>query len=422
MVLGPVFEPAALATANTVAVIPVRDGVSDNISDDLAESYRNALSRSGFQVVSRDVADQVLDYSGNVRPKESAGDEGEGEGEGLLAQAKESYFNFDNKRALTFARGAIEKITAACGPRKCGEALRDAYVTAGLILSAQRDESGDAERYFQEAVKIDPSYTPDRKIVSPSVAEAMASARAAVIAGGVGDLVVQTDPPTAEVYLNGILKGVTPLTLKTLPAGGYGLEISADRYRLIAEDITITSDKTLTFDRRLVWDGAPGAHGLPIQNITTGGFDTKGQIEEGLAAADRLKVDRLLLVDADESGDGGEIALRMVDRRFKAGFDPVVVRYRPDKEGLPKDLNISARTIIKQAGADVSKNPSKYLDPSGIGDPILLGKRRRALTESPAFWMMVAGVLAGAAGGAASAMGGGGGAGEGLGSIGVQFK
>ncbi len=141
--------------------------------------------------------------------------------------------------------------------------------------------------------------------------------------------------------------------------------------------------------------------------------------------AELLKVDKVVLIDADETADGhGEVAIRMVDREYKAGHNPIVIKYDPAKKDLTENLSSTASVLAAQSRVALLNNPQKYLDPDGIGDPVLLGKRRGTFRATPAFWAVMGGVLAAGAGGATAAvmLGGGGGGDSGAGSVNVQFK
>ena len=45
-----------------------------------------------------------------------------------------------------------------------------------------------------------------------------------------GAATVSTKPSVAEVFLNGVKKGVTPVAIKGLPVGAYSLMIKTNRY------------------------------------------------------------------------------------------------------------------------------------------------------------------------------------------------
>ncbi len=165
-----------------------------------------------------------------------------------------------------------------------------------------------------------------------------------------------------------------------------------------------------------------------IQNILTSKDEAQEQIAEGVRIAELLRVQKVVMVDADEVSNGsGEIAIRMIDRKYKAGHNPVVVRYSNDKNKLAADLSEATAILAKQSQVAILDNPQKHLDPDGVGDPVLLGKRNKMLWTAPAFLAVIGGVLAAGAGGAAAAVmlssgGGGGGGGSGVGSVNVNFK
>jgi len=56
-----------------------------------------------------------------------------------------------------------------------------------------------------------------------------------------GGLAVTSTPAGAAVYLNGVKKGTTPLTVQPLAAGSYDLRVTLDGYRDYTSPVTITS-------------------------------------------------------------------------------------------------------------------------------------------------------------------------------------
>ncbi|ALM75537.1 protein kinase domain-containing protein [Thermococcus barophilus] len=83
-------------------------------------------------------------------------------------------------------------------------------------------------------------------------------------------LIVRTTPSQAKVYINGVYKGLTPLTI-TLEEGTYDLKIEKEGYETIQEVVTLYPGKTTTISREL--------KSLPlVSKIKTG---ASGVVSEG---------------------------------------------------------------------------------------------------------------------------------------------
>jgi hypothetical protein len=65
--------------------------------------------------------------------------------------------------------------------------------------------------------------------------------------GGYGSLAVTTSPSGAQVYVDGVLKGITPATIPGLPAGTHSLLLKMDGFQDLSTSITITAGQTAEY-------------------------------------------------------------------------------------------------------------------------------------------------------------------------------
>jgi hypothetical protein len=71
------------------------------------------------------------------------------------------------------------------------------------------------------------------------------------VQSGPGTLQISSDPWGANVYLDGVYKGRTPITLNNIPAGTYELILSKEDFSNIKETITVTAGQTTTLKKSL---------------------------------------------------------------------------------------------------------------------------------------------------------------------------
>jgi len=71
------------------------------------------------------------------------------------------------------------------------------------------------------------------------------------VVGEGGTLAVRSDPPGAEVYVDGVLQGTTPVDLTGVPAGTHTLELRKAGYIAINESIEIEAGATTEIVREL---------------------------------------------------------------------------------------------------------------------------------------------------------------------------
>jgi len=387
------------AVAKTVVVVPLHDGQSDNISDDLSEAFSKAMVKQGVAVVSKEKVAAVMGYYEQFKKENRPNTDYDS----AITMAKEHYYNFDYEEASAQITSAIKQLEREKDNiSEIGGALRDAYVVAAIIEKSAKNGDKSTSAYFKKALNIDPSYSIDVSAFSPSIVELFNLAKIDSSKIPSGSVFVETDPKAAEVYINGILRGVTPVAISNLPEGHYIVSINTNKYQKVIKGVNISGGKTEKVKEKLAWLG--GSDNNKGKNFLQKD-EAREEIDEGGRIADLLKVSKVILVDADEVENGsGSISLRMVDRQYRAGHNPVVVKYSADRKNLLADLTSATGILTEQMKLNLLKNPQKHLDPDGIGDPVLLGRRNKAIYAIPAFWVRVGGALAATAGGAAAAV------------------
>ena len=66
-----------------------------------------------------------------------------------------------------------------------------------------------------------------------------------------GIVKIYSIPSNAVVYINGIERGSTPLTIDDIPVGEYRIEIMKDKYQNWTSTIMVTAEKTSTISKQL---------------------------------------------------------------------------------------------------------------------------------------------------------------------------
>ncbi len=424
--------PAWSATAATppdrflsgipLAVIPVHDSMSDAVTDELRPAVAQSLARqAGIHVVDNSRVAEVMAYHEPVASEVAAGS-ALTHAMTLQERAKEHYLNFAGAEARVEIQNALGEIrSSSLSLQDKGRTLRDALITAALI-AADTQESLLVEQYFDEALRIDPGYTLDAKSFAPRLKEAFHRIKSRVNAEKTGTLSVRSDPKVADVAVNGVSRGVTPLQLE-LPPGTYAVRVAGNRYTPVDRTIQIQTGQTSSIDARLSWQ-----HATPKPSATSVETEeTQALLREGQRLMDVMRLQKVVLLDVDTAPNGaGEIRARMMDGTTRASHRPVVVQFRSDRATLPKDMAELVKVLTAQATMKNISNPVAQLDPVGVGDPIVLGRRKgRGIT--PLGWGVIGGVagsgaIAGILAAVLSGGGGSGGGGSGTGSVHVQLS
>ncbi|MDP2600869.1 MAG: PEGA domain-containing protein [Deltaproteobacteria bacterium] len=409
LVLGPwslVHGPAFAASAKTTLVVQSWQGNAENeASAKTADILRQKLQEIPFlYVVDPQKTEAVLSYHSGY--KVTADPALTAEAEEWLNRAKQHYFDFAFREAQAELKPVLELFAANPGLLlDAGVLLIDAYVTKALVDSALKQKE-NVEDDFQKILAVNPLFELDAANFTPSFRKIFNTVRENFLQNADSRLVVKSFPKAVEVYLNGVYQGVTPLTLAPLPAGAYPIRFVANHYATHDKNIVLKPGETLSLNPKMIW---AGARSKKIEN--------RNQIREGLRIAEILKTDKVLLVDVDQKS----ITSRLVDRRYRAGHIPLSFPLDADSPSFEKNLDKMARLIAAQTQIDLTKNPRAHLDPDGMGDPILLAKRRRKISKgflygglgAVGIGGLVAGILAASGGGSSTPQ---------TGSVSLNFK
>lgn len=111
----------------------------------------------------------------------------------------------------------------------------EALSTLARLRAARKDESG-AVRAFVRLLRLEPGFALQPSDASPSAQARLDAARAIIDEAKPARLRVVTEGLTAAVFIDGRLRGVTPLYISDLPAGTHHLRIAADGHR---DDLTL---------------------------------------------------------------------------------------------------------------------------------------------------------------------------------------
>jgi tetratricopeptide (TPR) repeat protein len=402
------------ANTNSLIVRSQKDGLSDAETEDAVAALRKVLPQIGnIQIISPQLVHTVLAYQ---HKKESVPSKDETEAMDILARAKEHYFSFHYAEAMAEVSQAVDFFSQGDISSR-GALLQDALLTQGLIAKAAGQKKV-AREAFLRAVRLDPFYKINRTNFPPSIVKLYERQQNELFKGAMGSLTVETGPAAAEVYINGILQGVTPLTFEEIPAGTYALFIKTNKYQPLQKTITINDGLEIVLQEKLNWLSQTGDSAEPSPAL-----NTQELIHQGVEQANLLAADKVVFVNCDEGKGGNVLVARMIDRKYRAAYRGIVYHYQSIEE-RPQAIAEVAKILAIQAEANLLDDPLQYLDPDGLGDPILLGNRKKAYYKKPLFWGIIGAAAAALAGGLIFGLSssGSGGASPDTGSVNVQFK
>ncbi|MFA4874485.1 MAG: PEGA domain-containing protein, partial [bacterium] len=250
IVAQPLLCRAQLAAiSRSVAVQPLLDGDADDDSREAASAIGAALRVSTpHHIIDSEMSAKVVGY----QDKKGDASAGARAAANSLEAAKEHYFAFRYKDARAELDRAISILRPMPPGPESGMLLVDAYITQAMTAKSMRDDAG-AREACAAALLIHPALEISGSEYPPSLVSIFDGARKNLRAAPTGSLALRSKPPAAEVFINGILRGVTPLEIADLPAGNYSLLIRANKYKQDERIVTIESGKRLAVDEKLKW-------------------------------------------------------------------------------------------------------------------------------------------------------------------------
>lgn len=188
-----------------------------------------------------------------------------------VQRAHLAYDNLDFSSAATLLDKAVSELEKTNLVEHWGE------LSAALVLrAAARFFGGDVaggQAEVERLVGMDPAAAFDPKVFSPDLLDVVAKARKSSGASAKEPLDVRCDPP-ARVYVDGVYRGISPVSVKALTPGEHYVTVFATGY-LLGEKLGRSGPGQST---RFHLDEAPGARGYLafLSKIATGWGDQAG--------------------------------------------------------------------------------------------------------------------------------------------------
>ncbi len=388
-----------------VAVVELQDSrVKQESVEKVTDTLRDELKRNDkLEVISKERTYQFFSASPNLR---NPGNHTSSLNR-YLAQAKEFYKNFQFKDAVRLLENTISTYRDSKLSLGDNFLLTDAYLMLGNIHMGNNDPR-HAQEAFKEAVRLDPSreiteveYPPRTVAMFRKSKEEFLKKNKSV------ELEVSSSPNKADVYLNGVLKGKTPLKLDRMTQGEHFILVQHEGYKTQAKRVLIKTSEArekISLEKSSTLVANP--HGLTVTNLQ----DVPEQVALATAVGKGMNVDKVVLTSVEEIGWNNKITARMIDIRYQASHKHKSVEVLD----LPKDTRSAAHVIAADLGniadIDLAKDPKKYAESEIL---VIGNKKKRPLIKSPILWGLIGVAVAGGATGALLLGGGGGGGGGG---------
>jgi tetratricopeptide (TPR) repeat protein len=159
-------------------------------------------------------------------------------GDDLLEQGKQYYQ--EGKFEET-----VEKLTLALKMLSDKDKLVDAYLHMALSHFAL-GEKEKAKQDLAELLRLDPTHKLDPMYYPPDFVQLLDEAKGAILA----HITIETEPTEAQVYLDGELKGLSPLELQEVAAGEHKLVVLKEGYKAQEQRLLVKEGekRTVSFE------------------------------------------------------------------------------------------------------------------------------------------------------------------------------
>ncbi len=300
---------APVAEAPAVTVHVLEEGAGDKTRGTALAAFAEALAKD-TRVRYRDLV-EILDPPEEGAAALADADQQLSDGQALFTQ-----MDIENARAkIEAAIKQYELRLPELAARDGSVAkLRDAWIRRAAIQFFDGDHDG-ARDSLRRVFVLDPKTAWSPKVFPPQMKKAVVESRLLFEALGSGKLDVTTDPPGAEVYVNGAPRGISPTTIDDAPAGPSYVSLRRRGWAPLMTVVEVSGagdearcDQTLT---RFEGDPiGPLAEAVP----QPGAVEAPAPV---IAAAARLHVPLVVVVMASREAGVTHVAAWLYDARPK---------------------------------------------------------------------------------------------------------
>jgi len=387
--LQPVVRGIAKPGTVRVVVIELDDGqVSPKDIEKVTDTLRDELSSEpGFTVVSKERTRAFFSANPDLMQRIDVANPLNRYLDEARNFYKDSYF----KEAIGVLSNTIDTYRSAQPAMTESFLLVDAYIYLGNVYMGNNDKK-DAKKVFAEAVRLDPEREITQAKFPPKTVQKFVEAKQDMLSTAKSAKVdILTNPKKAEVYVNGVHKGIAPIKINGLPQGDHFILVKKAGYKPMAKKISVkTNYSRVKID--LVKDAQTLADtkGLRVSSLK----NVDEQVRMAGKVGNQMGVDKVVLVSMEEVGYNNKITARMIDMQYYASHKPKFVEVLD----LPKDTRPAAAHLAKelneQSKVNLSKNPRKYAD----SDVLVIGKKKKkSFLKSPLLWTLLGVLVAGGA-------------------------
>ncbi len=375
LVLGPSFNVFANELP-TVLCLPVVDHSLDSTSNRMATAICDQIQLSGqYQGISINQIKPILNYyqqSINSDNKYS-------HLLNLMDTAKSHYYDFQFEEAHSVILKVLDDLDGF-NDMAAWRLRLDAQLTDALILQSMKDKEA-VESALHAICRDHPMIELSADYYPPKLIKAINKEKESQSKTKQGRLQIQSDPPAAQVYVNGWMAGITPLTISSLPVGGYHIAIVANHYQTTESNVEIFSNDITSVNQRLKWAVSTVTSDVMPSN------DDQIRMQYALNAGHQMHSNYVLMVDSDPGIKSAHwLEVQVLNSQKKISRAPLLISL-DDQLNLTMDSEVKMMTHIF---ADLKLQNHDVMDhtyvPFIYNNPVIVMGEKKSIFKRKFIW------------------------------------
>lgn len=257
--------------------------------------------------------------------------------------------------------GAVVSYEQAVAGLKDMTPLVETLAQQGAVYTLLSDARA-AKASFARALALDPAYRLEKGSTSPKVISAFESATKEARAAGQGSLTVYSTTGAAEVWIDGVFRGISPFTVD-IGAGRHYVRVLRDGYLTFATGVEVKRGSEASVQASL----RPAARFAKLEELSVRVPRNKESIKPIAELAAALQVDQLLAIVVEDENGSAFFTATLVDGISGKQLARASRAFAPDDSFFDRDVRTWLDDKIRRAAGRNPDAPAPSVRPEGTG-------------------------------------------------------
>ncbi len=255
--------------------------------------------------------------------------------------------------------GAMVNYEQAVAGLKDLTPLVEALAQQGAVYTLLSDNRA-AKASYARALALDPAYRLEKGAASPKVIAAFEGAMKDARAAGQGSLTVYSTPVVAEVWIDGVFRGIAPFTVD-IGAGRHYVRVLRDGYLTFATGVEVKRGSEASVQASL----RPAARLAKLEELSVRVPRNKESIKPVAELAAALQVDQLLAVIVEDENGAALLTATLVDGVSGKQLARASRAFAPDDSFFDRDVRTWLDDKIRRVAGRNPDAPAPSIRPEG---------------------------------------------------------